>query len=457
MAKSQIPVYNAVISGDDTGMDKISLVEYPAVETDFIQFAQEQKKAPLKMAVEDEEKRLIFGVVMRADFPIYRFNDKMGEYYIVFSKDVIRTMAERYLEDSKSNNINLQHEDGSDVEGVHMTQWFIKDSEKGISPSAFADIEEGSLFAEFHCENDEVWEGVKNGEFKGFSLEGFFDLEPVKQDMSALLMEAYNELSKQSNNMTLIERMKAALAEKLAEEAKKVQFASVATDNGTLLWEGDDALAIDTAVYVEDADGNRTEASEGEYKTDDKVIVVVDGKVSEIKDKEAEETPTEDENKKEDEQKMRAMVAERYAKIREAFSYSLDNLYQQLYALVPDTDNLYHYIVEMFNDYCIMSVWDYDTNTESYVRYNFSVSEDGVVSLGESMEVERTWAEKGEAPKEDEEKEQMKAQIADLQTKLSEAEEKLAKTPQGKSAHEAFKSAQSNGSNPISDAMKYIR
>ena len=55
---------------------------------------------------------------------------------------------------------------------------FIKDSENGISPKGFEDYEDGSLFAEFHIENDEIWEQIKNGTYKGFSLAGVFDLIP---------------------------------------------------------------------------------------------------------------------------------------------------------------------------------------------------------------------------------------------------------------------------------------
>ena len=70
------------------------------------------------------------------------------------------------------------HVDGSEVEGVEMVQFFIKDTARGVSPEGFDGIADGSLFAEFHVTNDEVWARVKDGTFKGFSLEGVFDLEP---------------------------------------------------------------------------------------------------------------------------------------------------------------------------------------------------------------------------------------------------------------------------------------
>ena len=169
-----LPVFDAIVPDDDTGMLKISLVDVPAVMSDFLVF--EEHRAVQMYSIQDEEKRLVYGVVMRADFPIYRRDDRMGEYYIVYKADTIRKMAEKYLADGLQNEVNVMHE--TDVEGVRMVQYFIKDSARGVNPEGFGDIADGSLFAEFHVLNDEVWEAVKAGTYKGFSLEGVFDFVP---------------------------------------------------------------------------------------------------------------------------------------------------------------------------------------------------------------------------------------------------------------------------------------
>lgn len=238
-------------------------------------------------AIANEEKRIVRGVVMRADFPIYRNDKRMGEYYIIYKADTIRQMAEKYLLESRQNDVNLMHEADSDVDGVQMVQYFIKDTSAGMNPAGFEDIADGSLFAEFHIVNDEVWEQVKDGTFKGYSLEGVFDLVP-EQDEERVesivdsLEGKFNKLFK-NFNMSKLKRLKAALAKVLAE------FANVTTDKGVLAWDGDDDLKAGDLVYVEDADGNRTPAEDGDYKTEDgKVIKVADGKVSEIVDSEAE-------------------------------------------------------------------------------------------------------------------------------------------------------------------------
>ena len=283
-----IPVYDAIISDSSQGMDKISLVDAPAVMSDFLKFKEQDKQVLFSVA--DEDKRLVYGVIMRADFPIYRKDEQMGEFYIIYKADTIRQMAEKYLADGKCNNINLMHQDGSDVDGVQMVQYFIKDSAMGVCPAGFDNISDGSLFGEFHITNDEVWAKVKDGTYKGFSLEGYFDLIPEtnEKDVQSIvdtLAGAFSRLFKQSFNMTKLEKIKAALAKIL------VECANCTTDKGILYWDGDDTLAVDMPVFTDEA--KTTPAEDGDYiKEDGSTIVVKDGKVSEIKPK-VEDKPVE--------------------------------------------------------------------------------------------------------------------------------------------------------------------
>ena len=287
-----IPVYDALITDDDCGMNRISLVDAPAVDADFLAFAKD--KALQMYSVSDEEKRIVRGVIMRADYPIYR-RDKRGEYYVIYKADTIRKMAEKYLLESKQNEVNLDHQDDTDVDGVQMVQWFIKDSENGINPAGFEEIADGSLFAEFHVINDEVWASIKEGTYKGFSLEGVFDMQPETnvsevEEIVDVLDGIFSKLYK-NDKMSKLARFKEALAKIL------VECGNVTTDRGILYWESDADLKEGDEVFVEDAEGNRTPAPDGDYTTSDgKVIVVVDGKVAEIKDAKAEVAPEEPES-----------------------------------------------------------------------------------------------------------------------------------------------------------------
>ena len=264
-----IPFYWAELSDNEDGMVYVSLVDNPAVDRDFMAFSAE-KKIPV-CAISNEEKRLVRGVLMRADFPIYRVAPTGEEFYIIFSAHTIRRMTERFLEQGNQGNVNTMHAPGSDVEGVNLVQLFIKDKSAGIDPAGFEDVEDGSLFGEYHVANDDVWADIKAGKFKGFSIEGIFSV-------------SNHQFNKhQINKMAKLEKLKTRLAKLLAE------FGVVSTDKGALYWDGDEDLKAGDMVQKESESGERSAAPDGQYTTGDgKTITVVDGKVSEIVDPKAE-------------------------------------------------------------------------------------------------------------------------------------------------------------------------
>ena len=274
-----IPVFNATLD-EDCGIIRVSLVDDPAVSKNFQVFNASAR--PMLYAVQDEDKHLVRGVIMRADYPIYRRDKSLGEYYIVYKPDVIRQMAEKYLTEDRANNVNIMHKEGSDVEGVNMVQWFIKGA--GVAIDGFDDIADGSLFAEYHVTNEDVWAEIKAGTYKGFSLEGYFNLEPEQNENYVQdVIDKWGEYFSKIKNMANFKKFATALAKMLAK------FASITTDKGVLVWDTEDDLKAGDSVYVQSEDGTRVKAEDGDYKTDDgKVIKVADGKVAEIVDDEAE-------------------------------------------------------------------------------------------------------------------------------------------------------------------------
>lgn len=295
-----IPVFEALVGDENDGMVRISLVDLPAVMSDWQRFAGQQ---PQTFAIQSEEQRLIRGVIMRADFPIYRRDDR-GEYYIIYRADTIRQMAEKYLAENRANRVDTMH-NGQEVDGVEMVQFFIKDTERGVNPAGFEDIADGSLFAEFHCTNDEVWEQVKAGTFRGFSLEGFFSFQPdtdqpgIDDIVDGLAGQFAAELkTDRANTMSKIAKTLERLRELLeADAATRVTMGRVTTDRGVLIWPGEEDLKAGDAVeIITDEDGNTAPAEDGEYRTEDgKTIIVENGQVSEIRDPEAEVAPQGDE------------------------------------------------------------------------------------------------------------------------------------------------------------------
>lgn len=269
-----IPVFEALIDSIDTGIYKISLVDLPAVESDFIAFDKQNKL--MKYSIENEEQRMVTGVIMRANFNIYRYDEEFGEFYIKYSPETIKLMAEKMMIDNTFNNINLMHEDGTDVEGVNLVELFIKDANKGINPVNFDDIENGSLFATYKINNDAIWEQIKLGTFKGFSLEGIFDIERTQ----------FRKTNKENKN-TFLTTMNRLFNKFLKSFVKCGSLTTV--DDRELYWVGEADLQIgDELFYNEDGQEAR-KVEDGEYELKDGTkIVVEDGLVKDIREADGE-------------------------------------------------------------------------------------------------------------------------------------------------------------------------
>ena len=170
MLYKNLPLYNLVIDDDDTlGVDKISLVTYPAVEENFLLF-DETKRADYSFSIQNEEKRIVSGIAMVADRPIYRETPDKKGYYVVFSKDTIEKIAHRFAKNNYAFNISTQHK--TDVDNCYVVESFIINKERGICPKEFADVEDGSWYTSVKIDNDELWNEIKNGEgLNGFSVE----------------------------------------------------------------------------------------------------------------------------------------------------------------------------------------------------------------------------------------------------------------------------------------------
>ena len=450
-----IPVYDAILAGDGTGMLRISLVDDPAVCSNFDVFSKAQERKTALYAIQDEEKRLVRGVVLRADFPIYR-KDSAEEtgYYVTFGREEIRKIAERYLADGRQNAVDTDH-DGNEVEGVQMVQYFLKDSAAGIAPEGFDDIADGSLFAEYHVTNDDVWEEIKAGTWKGFSVEIFYTLIPAGETMAreeddrdaVAVVRLLRRLIHNCTDMSKLANLRARLARILAE------FGSVTTDKGVIHWDGEDDLKAGDSVWFEDEDGNRTEAADGDYVTGDgKTIVVVDGKVSEIRDPEAEVAPedTNDDEPGEAEQ----MARQRAASFEESYDEKQRKIYDAIRAARNTGEDEWGWLASAGDDFGVYEYQSADTDwfTKS-VRYAINWDEDGNATASDPQECRLAYvpmdfddsaafgapaADEGPSEEEFEQAVQAaadyKAEIATLQARIAELE----KTPAGPSAREKY-------------------
>jgi hypothetical protein len=148
-----------------------------------------QKFMQYAFAIQNEDEHIITGAIMIPDQLIYRTNERFGEHYVKFSAQTIKDIAIKFSKKGYQKNVNLMHDANMQVEGVTMFESFISDSQRGIKPiEAFKDLPDGTWFGSFYVENPKVWELIKQGQVKGFSVEGLFDYEaPMNEDMKKLM------------------------------------------------------------------------------------------------------------------------------------------------------------------------------------------------------------------------------------------------------------------------------
>lgn len=194
MEKKKLPVYKMTINdGDESGVSYVALVDDPAIQRNWFAFNNQKFKF-----VGDTDRRIITGPLMVADLPIYRNSPKMGEFYVTFDKSTIEQIVLKYFKQGNTSNVNMMHDPNYQVDGVHMFESFIVDSSRGIkAPEGFSGITEGSWIGSYKVENEEVWQKfIKSGEFKGFSVEGMFDMDIQEESLESKILKEIEEIEK---------------------------------------------------------------------------------------------------------------------------------------------------------------------------------------------------------------------------------------------------------------------
>jgi hypothetical protein len=154
---------------DEYGINAVSVVRDPAIEENFVAL----NKHEVELKEVDTEKRILMGAALIPNKQIYRRN-KDKEYYIYFSEDTVRKASELFLMRSNQNNATYEHErkmlDGMSV----VESWIIEDEKLDKSVKYGFNLPKGTWIISMKVNNDEIWQSVKDGEVKGFSIEGHF-------------------------------------------------------------------------------------------------------------------------------------------------------------------------------------------------------------------------------------------------------------------------------------------
>ena len=154
---------------EETGVEAISIVESPAIESDFVALKDQE----IKLAKVDEDKKILMGALLIPNKPIYR-NGVEGEYYIYFSKDTVQKASQMYLKNGYQNNSTLEH--AETLNGLTLVEsWLVEDEVQDKSRKYGLNVPVGTWMGAVKVNNDEIWqEYVKTNKVKGFSIEGYF-------------------------------------------------------------------------------------------------------------------------------------------------------------------------------------------------------------------------------------------------------------------------------------------
>ena len=198
--------------GIDSETEAISMVTEPAIESDFVFLSKD--KAIVKEAFSTDEKHMVYGAVLRPDFPIYR-NDGENEYYLEFTSESIERMARDYMMNYRQGNVTIQHEEYANE--VFMVESWIKqdmDKDKSVSVGLDKSLPIGTWFCGFYVNNNDVWERIRRKELKGFSVEAMIDLE----DFAKVKKEDAFEM-----NESFWSKLKSIVNEALGKKEEKME------------------------------------------------------------------------------------------------------------------------------------------------------------------------------------------------------------------------------------------
>lgn len=163
------PIFEIVIDeeSEESGFIRNSFVSAPAVEVTRFAFSKQNQKM---IFAENPTEQVFTSVSILADTPILRSTDKGEEFYVVFTKDVIRKIRNKMVKDNKSNEVSLYHDDNKIQDGIYMVESFIIN--KGRVESPLFDVPEGSLVTSYWVEDRAKYDALlADKNFNGFSIE----------------------------------------------------------------------------------------------------------------------------------------------------------------------------------------------------------------------------------------------------------------------------------------------
>lgn len=156
-----------------SGIDAISIVEHPAIESNFIAL-NKQANIEVKLQAIDTEKRLLMGAILIPNKMIFRKDPNGEQYQIYFTNETVRKASELYFVKGNQNRSTYEHNE--ELSGLTLVEsWIVEDEQKDKSNLYNLGLPKGTWCGSMKVNNDVIWnEFCKTGLVKGFSIEGFF-------------------------------------------------------------------------------------------------------------------------------------------------------------------------------------------------------------------------------------------------------------------------------------------
>lgn len=189
------------VVADSSDVYAISLVEEPAIEIDYVAFDKDKEDKPNLKFIEDKqsEKYMILGPALIPDKNIYRNYDG-NEFYVSFSAECIEKLSYKFIKTCYGDGcFTKDHE--SFAQGCSLAESWIKTSENDKSVDYGFDCPIGTWFIAAKIDSIDLWDSIKKGERKGFSIESWVDLEEIIENKD----KKENDMSKQKTNLETME------------------------------------------------------------------------------------------------------------------------------------------------------------------------------------------------------------------------------------------------------------
>ena len=176
------------------GITAMGLVDMPAIEENWIALSK------MQLSAINDERRMLYGPALIPDKEILRYDEKGEPYYVYFEKETGQKVAHQFFKKNLQHTTNLQHE--IPVTGVTVVESWLKEGKNDKSIQlGLPELPDGTWFIGTKVDEEHVWNDVKEGKIKGYSIEGFFNevgvaMSGVKNYEAELVLELDQLLSK---------------------------------------------------------------------------------------------------------------------------------------------------------------------------------------------------------------------------------------------------------------------